>query len=851
MKKILATILALILVLSTASIGVFADDTVIGYSSARVDAADLSLVADILDYDAANPAAAYKITQAAGLVKLAEIVNGKDDVAGVTLADVTIYLAGDINMGLVSAYAPIGVDKAAAHFEGTFDGQGHVIDNLKLTSTQQNAGLFGSIQNATIKNLVIGSGCRFVSNYSGEDRFAAIAGQVDGACLIDNCYNMANVVGNKLIGGFAGRVDSNGNEGNVLTIKNSTNAGDISGLRRTGGFVGVGGAIAMDNCRNTGDVYTMDCTDGAGVYNPQHCAGGLVGLLWGQSLTVTNCINNGAIKAAGSAVGGLLGVGAYSVSGGSIASSINYGSITMEFDNLGSYEGPIVGHDATGKISVDSSATDRTGQTDDTLEGDIETITPNFIHTETTDPTGDPNAGPILNPYDDDVTDTVGIVGFSSQRVEKVDLTEIPALSTWTAESEETAYKILTADELQLLADIVNDGNSMEGITIYQGAELDMVNIIGMPPIGWNDDKPFSGTYDGQGYIIDNYQPMVTNDIITVEGSAEYVRYGLFGTLDGATVKNVVLGENCVIANNTRRGHICAGGIAGMVIGTATIDNCYVMAILITGLQHVGGIVGNIAGMNDAAITDRVIIRNCTVTSEIVAEYTVGGMVGTKGAPGSLIVKNCRTTNVVENSLAQDANRTGDKVAAGVVGVISAGIVAITNVTNTAEIRSKTTIAGVFGHAQNTAEVVLKDVTLYGSMTEEDETVVYGQIYATKGVRASVVGEDEVELKFGEEDETLDLEEIVLGGGSSGNEPGGTPDTPDTPGTPDTPDDGTGSTVTDPSTTTTDKPNTTTPATQTPADGGTEAGCASAVGGMLVILLAGGAALTVCKRKQD
>ena len=225
MKKLIVCILTLSMLLSSLGMIAFANNEVIGYSSARVEAQSLDGVADILDYDATDVKQAYKITQAAGIVKLAEIVNGTDEVEANKLTGVTVYLAGDINMGLVSNYAPIGVDETKC-FSGTFDGQGHVIDNLKVNSAVQNAGLFGCIVGGTVKNLVIGSGCRFVSVFAGEDRFAAFVGLTNGDVTIDNCYNLASVTGSKLIAGFVGRVNTTG----TLTIRNSTNAGAISGL---------------------------------------------------------------------------------------------------------------------------------------------------------------------------------------------------------------------------------------------------------------------------------------------------------------------------------------------------------------------------------------------------------------------------------------------------------------------------------------------------------------------------------------------------------------------------------------------------------------------------------------------
>lgn len=842
MKKLIVCILTLSMLLSSLGMIAFANNEVIGYSSARVEAQSLDGVADILDYDATDVKQAYKITQAAGIVKLAEIVNGTDEVEANKLTGVTVYLAGDINMGLVSNYAPIGLDEAKC-FSGTFDGQGHVIDNLKVNSAVQNAGLFGCIVGGTVKNLVIGSGCRFVSIFSGEDRFAAFVGLTNGNVTIDNCYNLASVTGSKLIAGFVGRMNTTG----TLTIRNSTNAGAISGLRRTGGFVGVCGPVVLENCRNTGAIHTMDCSDGGGAYNAQHAAGGLIGESWGQTITMTNCINNGAIRAAGSAAGGLIGTTAHSFAGATVSSSFNYGTLTMDFRGEGAFTGGIVGHNATTKTITENNTADYAGQTDATLAGDIETITPNFIYNETQDPNGDPNAGPALNMYDDDVVDTVGVVGYSSQRVEKKDLTNVADINTWTPESNATEYKITDHLGMLKLAEIVNgtddvEGNSLEGVTVYLANEIDMLDAVGFWSIGWNDDHPFSGTFDGQGYLIDNFQIYGYQEFITNEGGTEYLRYGMFGTLKNGTVKNVVIGENSFIYNESRRGHLCAGGIAGMVMGTCVIDNCYVMAP-VSGLQHVGGIAGNIASF-ESTDKDRVVIRNCTVSGTVSAEYTVGGIVGDKFSSGSLIIKNCRATNVVENILKQDANRTSDKVAGGVIGKLTGGILVVNGFVNNAEITSKTVVGGVIGNADGACEIVLDKITLYGSMIDEEKTVKYGTVIGLKGVRAILSGEDKVTVKFGEEDATLEsLEKPTLSGSGSGNQGGGSTDTPPVTDAP---------TTQAPTTQapTTQAPTTQAPTTQAPTEEPKKGGCGAAIGGVMLVFLTTGAALTICKRKD-
>lgn len=103
-----------------------------------------------------------KILNASGLQYFANHVN-----KGETFAGKTVKLISDINLSGI-AFTPIGTSKAIS-FQGTFDGNGYSIKNatihaytLETTSTVYGGGLFGNINNATIKNLTIGK-CQSVN----------------------------------------------------------------------------------------------------------------------------------------------------------------------------------------------------------------------------------------------------------------------------------------------------------------------------------------------------------------------------------------------------------------------------------------------------------------------------------------------------------------------------------------------------------------------------------------------------------------------------------------------------------------------------------------------------------------
>jgi len=114
-------------------------------------------------YDA--DAAELTIGSAEQLAALAAIVNGTatapvttlSTTAATTIVDSfagqTIKLISDIDLNNL-AWTPIGNWGNA--FEGTFDGQGHTINNLFINDNQgEGVGLFGVVQNATIKGITL------------------------------------------------------------------------------------------------------------------------------------------------------------------------------------------------------------------------------------------------------------------------------------------------------------------------------------------------------------------------------------------------------------------------------------------------------------------------------------------------------------------------------------------------------------------------------------------------------------------------------------------------------------------------------------------------------------------------
>ncbi|MBQ8455208.1 MAG: hypothetical protein IJ537_07725 [Bacteroidaceae bacterium] len=106
-------------------------------------------------------------------------------------------VTADIDMSSVANFEPICHTTTTDNgFMGTFDGDGHVISNLKMTVAADNAGhigLIGCLQtksgvgSGSIKNVIL-NGVTITNNMGGVEEFSigGLSGR-DGSCTIENC----------------------------------------------------------------------------------------------------------------------------------------------------------------------------------------------------------------------------------------------------------------------------------------------------------------------------------------------------------------------------------------------------------------------------------------------------------------------------------------------------------------------------------------------------------------------------------------------------------------------------------------------------------------------------------------
>ena len=203
-------------------------------------------------------------------------------------------LTADIDL-TVKDWTPIGTNFYNS-YTGTFDGGGHTIMGLTVTTNDQYVGLFGWLNRAgTVKNVVM-KDVQITNNRS----WSAFAGGVAGYSwgTIENCSVSGSVSGTVYVGGVVGAQIDGSITGcsSSATVKGTTDVGGVAGQTNS--------SATLTACYATGNVIIE--------INPKkNIAGGsLVGMNAGISLLA--CYATGNVTSTGSStgkvhIGGFLG----------------------------------------------------------------------------------------------------------------------------------------------------------------------------------------------------------------------------------------------------------------------------------------------------------------------------------------------------------------------------------------------------------------------------------------------------------------------------------------------------------------------------------------------------------------
>ncbi len=196
-------------------------------------------------------------------------------------------------------------------FCAEFDGNGHTVSGLYIDAgDSDDQGLFGiadedlgkvynvGVTDSFVKGgyevggvMASGSpvGCFNTGVVVGEERVGGVSGSCRSA---DGCFNVGVVVGEERVGGVVGSSNAD--------ISSCCNIGTVIGLEADSDSQSVGGIVGYGNSSSSvSSSYNMGNVSGL-------CA---VGGIAGVCRKISGCYNTGAVTAAGSEVGGILGEG--------------------------------------------------------------------------------------------------------------------------------------------------------------------------------------------------------------------------------------------------------------------------------------------------------------------------------------------------------------------------------------------------------------------------------------------------------------------------------------------------------------------------------------------------------------
>ena len=449
-------------------------------------------------------------------------------------------------------------------FRGAFDGGGYELD-INNTS-----GVFGTLAGATIKNLGVKG---TVTNTSGTSA-GGICSYIGDNSTITNCYNLANITLSGSSSVYAGGICGYASGGN---ISNCYNLGDISTTTTSyyyyfcaGGICGSGENSYISNCYNLGDISATTTTSSS---YPYPCAGGICGYYG----TITSCFSAGTAIIAKR---GSSNVSSYSGrivgSGGTInncyaLSTMTINGTAITSSNVYSKNGgdtPMISFQSQAWI-IENLSWDFTNVWQMSSMSSANKGLPVFRGTVTGPPSGTTN----------------------------------PTYSGGSG-TQSSPYLISTKADMVALATAVNGGTTYSGKYFLLTANISGITTC----VGYQN--LFRGAFDGGGYELD-----INNTS------------GVFGTLAGATIKN--LGVKGTVTNTSGTS---AGGICSYIGDNSTITNCYNLAnITLSGSSnvYVGGICGYGYGYGGN-------ISNCYNLGDISATTTssysyAGGICGYSG----------------------------------------------------------------------------------------------------------------------------------------------------------------------------------------------------------------------------
>lgn len=169
--------------------------------------------------------------------------------------------------------------------------------------------------------------------------------------------------------------------------------------------------------------------------------------------------------------------------------------------------------------------------------------------------------------------------------------TAISSLSSAPDFSKYPKLTVSTGDEMKSLADWVNAGNNMKGVTFTLQDNVTIDSMIGF--MTSDGTKKFEGTFDGNGNTITSNSELDSifcfvdgGEIKNVISEGKFLKAGIASYLKNGIIENCK--NNATISNSSNHG----GGFVGQLQPGSKIKNC-INNGNVTGVGDIGGFAGN------------------------------------------------------------------------------------------------------------------------------------------------------------------------------------------------------------------------------------------------------------------
>ena len=350
--------------------------------------------------------------------------------------------------------------------------------------------------------------------------------------------------------------------------------------------------------------------------------------------------------------------------------------------------------------------------------------------------------------YNDNVT-AITSHRFNDTPCEYCDMEEItenitPDTEWYSADS--IVFTIKTAEQLAGLASLVNEGVVTSDQIFYLDADIDL-GFYEWIPIG-TAEHPFSATFKGEGYTISSLKISADHDYVGLFGNVTgkvdnlnvmnasiYVaqEHSYVGILAGAANNGISSVEVSGFIDAKLSSYV--GGIVGSAAPASAIYSKLTNNAVITGQNHVGGIIGylntsesiqtdmlvsngnvsgatNIGGIFGSAYAKvGSVLYHASVRAEITGDYYVGGLIG---KTTNVTIDSC--TNEGSTVIANSYLIENDSFHVYLGGYVGYGYI-VTNCTNTVDISYNSRgsyIGGIAGYLTNTISKCENTASIFG-----------------------------------------------------------------------------------------------------------------------------------------